>query len=140
MDDQRSWKGFELYIGALHVARAIDRATTAERVGLMLPTSALFPMSMLATWMLGRTIVPLNYLLGNSDLAYVIDDAGIDTIVTVGPMVDFVGELPAHITQIRLDEMKFGGFPPLRRTRRATRMTSSPRCCTRRARPGGPRA
>jgi len=117
VDDQRSWKAFELYIGALHVARAIDRCTTAERIGVMLPTSGLFPMSMLATWILGRTLVPLNYLLVEKDLAYVIDDAGIDTVVTVGPMVRHVAKLPEHIKQIRLDEMKFGGFPPLRRTR-----------------------
>ncbi len=117
VDDQRSWKAFELYIGALHVARAIDRCTTAERVGVMLPTSGLFPMSMLATWILGRTLVPLNYLLVEKDLSYVIDDAGIDTVVTVGPMVKHVAKLPEHVKQIRLDEMKFGGFPPLRRTR-----------------------
>ena len=43
---------------------------------MMLPTSALFPVAMLATWMLGRTVVPLNYLLSQKDLAFVIDDAG----------------------------------------------------------------
>ncbi len=117
VDDQRSWKAYELYIGALHVARAIERRTTAEHIGVMLPTSGLFPMSMLATWMLGRTLVPLNYLLTEKDLAYVIDDAGLDAVVTVGPMVKHVAKLPEHVTQILLDEMKFGGFPPLRRTR-----------------------
>ena len=117
VDDQRSWKAFEIYIGALHVARAIDRSTTAKHIGVMLPTSGLFPMSMLATWILGRTLVPLNYLLSKQDLAYIIDDAGIDTVVTVGPMVKHVAALPEHVKQIRLDEMPFGGFPPLRRTR-----------------------
>jgi long-chain acyl-CoA synthetase len=71
---------------------------------------------MLATWMLGRTIVPLNYLLSEQEMAYVIDDAGVDTVITVTPMLKHVTALPEHVTQIRLDEMKFGGFPPLRRT------------------------
>ncbi|MHC4220761.1 MAG: class I adenylate-forming enzyme family protein [Planctomycetota bacterium] len=116
VDDQRAWKGYQLYIAALHVARAIRQATDAEHVGIMLPTSGLFPMTMLGTWMLGRTCVPLNYLFGAEELEYVIRDAGVDTVVTVGPMLKHVAALPADITQIRLDEMSFGGFPPLRRT------------------------
>jgi long-chain acyl-CoA synthetase len=116
VDDQRSWRGYQLYIAALHVARAIRQTTDADHVGIMLPTSGLFPVSMLATWMLGRTIVPLNYLLSEQEMAYVIDDAGVDTVITVTPMLKHVTALPEHVTQIRLDEMKFGGFPPLRRT------------------------
>ncbi len=91
VDDQRTWRGYQLYLGALHVARAIERTSQAEHVGIMLPTSGLFPMSMLGTWMLGRTVVPLNYMLGQQELAYVIEDSGIDTIVTVGPMMQHVG-------------------------------------------------
>ena len=117
VDDQREWRGYQLYLGALHVARAIERTSQADHVGIMLPTSGLFPMSMLGAWMLGRTIVPLNYLLGPQELAYIIEDSGIDTVVTVGPMIQHVGELPAGVKEIRLDEMRFGGFPPLRRCR-----------------------
>ncbi len=118
IDDQRAWKGYELYIASLHLARAIERTTDRPHVGIMLPTSGLFPMAMIATWMLGRTILPLNYLLKQEDLRYVIDDAELDTIITVKPMIDHFGELPEHITQIRLDEMSFKGFPPLRRSKR----------------------
>ena len=117
VDDQRTWRAYQLYLGALHVARAVSAAGHADNVGIMLPTSALFPMSMLGTWMLGRTVVPLNYLLSPQELEYVIRDAGLDTVITVGPMVRHVGELPDHLTQIRLDETKFGGLPPLRRAR-----------------------
>ena len=117
VDDQRVWKGIHLYAGALHVAKAIEQVGRAEHVGIMLPTSGLFPMSMLGTWMLGRTIVPINYLQSPQEIEYVIDDAGIDTIVTVTPMVKFIGELPGHVRQIRLDQMSFKGLPPLRRTR-----------------------
>ncbi|MHC4969071.1 MAG: class I adenylate-forming enzyme family protein [Planctomycetota bacterium] len=116
VDDQRSWKGYQLYIAALHVARAIRETTDAQHIGIMLPTSGLFPMSMLGTWMLGRTIVPLNYLLSPQDMEYVIADAGVDTVITVTPMLKHVCALPAGVTQIRLDEMRFGGLPPLRRT------------------------
>src|SRR5688500_15896995 len=90
VDDQRSWRGIDLYIGALHVARAIRRITDQPHVGVMLPTSGLFPMALIAGWMLGRTVVPLNYLLKSQDLEYVINDAELDAIVTVTPMVEFV--------------------------------------------------
>src|SRR5262245_39687079 len=103
VDDQRSWRGLDLLGGAFHVARAIKQTTSAPHVGLMLPTSGLFPMSMIATWMLGRTVVPLNYLLKPRELEYVLDDAGLDTVVTVTPMVEHVGGLPERIRQIRLD-------------------------------------
>lgn len=116
LDDQRAWRGIDLYLGALHVARAIAQATDRPHIGIMLPTSGLFPMALIAGWMLGRTVVPLNYLLKPEELEYVINDAELDLIITVGPMLKLFGELPAHIKQIRLDELKFKGFPPLRLT------------------------
>jgi long-chain acyl-CoA synthetase len=124
IDDQRTWKAIHLYIGALHLARAIERATDRPHVGVMLPTSGLFPMAMIATWMLGRTLVPLNYLLKADDLDYVINDAELDLVVTVGPMIDFIKsqvggrDLPSHIKQLRLDEMSFRGLPPFRFSKR----------------------
>ena len=91
VDDQRTCCAFELYAGALHLARVIERSTDAPHIGVMLPTSGLFPMAMLSTWMLGRTIVPLNYILKPDELEYIIDHAELDTIITVAAMADFVG-------------------------------------------------
>ena len=54
----------------------------------MLPTSGLFPVALLAAWRLGRTVVPLNYLLSQDDLAFVIEDAELDAVITVGPMLE----------------------------------------------------
>lgn len=115
VDDQRVWRGFELYVAALHLAGRIERTTTRPHVGLMLPTSGLTPLAILATWMLGRTIVPINYLLRPADRDHVIGDAELDTVVTVTPMIEHFGALPAHIREIRLDRMSFKGVPPLRR-------------------------
>jgi long-chain acyl-CoA synthetase len=114
VDDQRSWKAYELYVAALHMARAIARTTDRPNVGVMVPTSGLFPAALIASWMLGRTVVPLNYLLKGSELEYVIDDAELDAIVTVKPMVDFIGGLPKRVRQVRFEDVGFRGFPPLR--------------------------
>jgi long-chain acyl-CoA synthetase len=118
VDDRRTWRSIEIYLGALHVARAIERTTDAPNIGIILPTSGLFPVAILGTWLLGRTIVPLNYLLKEQELGYIIDDAGLDAIVTVGPMLQHVAALPPAVRQIRLEELRLKGIPPLRRCRR----------------------
>ena len=115
IDDQRAWRAYQLYIASLHLARAIERATDRPHVGFILPTSGLSPLAIIATWLLGRTVVPINYLLKDSDRDYVLEDAELDTVITVKPMIDHFGDLPSNIKQIRLDEMSFGGLPPFRR-------------------------
>ncbi|MFG0330551.1 MAG: class I adenylate-forming enzyme family protein [Phycisphaerales bacterium] len=120
VDDQRSWRGIDLLVGALHVAEAIEKTTDAKHIGLMLPTSGLFPMAAIAGWMLGRTVVPLNYLLKGEDLQYVVDDAELGTIVTVGPMLDFLGDPPKGTPMLKLDELSFKGLPELRWPYRAS--------------------
>lgn len=116
VDDQRRWRGIDLMVVAWHLARAIERAGDAQRVGVMLPTSGLFPAAAIATWTLGRTVVPINYLLSRSDIEYVVRDAGLDTLVTVGPMLDFIGGPVAGLAEVRLDQMRFKGVPPVRFT------------------------
>ncbi len=118
IDDQRSWRAFELLFVAWHLAKKISSVSDRPRIAIMLPTSGLFPPAVMAGWMLGRTIVPLNYLLSKSDLEYVCADAEIDACITVGPMVDLVGGLPSGVTPIRMDQMKFGGIPPVRFSKR----------------------
>jgi long-chain acyl-CoA synthetase len=116
VDDQRRWRGIDLMVVAWHLARAIERAGDAPRVGVMLPTSGLFPAAAIAAWTLGRTVVPINYLLSRSDIEYVVRDAGIDTLVTIGPMLDLIGGSIAGLAEVRLEQMRFNGIPPVRFT------------------------
>lgn len=116
IDDQRTWRGIDLMVVAWHLAREIDRTSRAQRIGVMLPTSGAFPAAAIAAWTLGRTVVPLNYLLSRSDLEYVARDAGLDAVITVGPMLDFIGGPIAGLAEIRPDRMRFTGIPPIRMT------------------------
>ncbi|MBL9148258.1 MAG: AMP-binding protein [Phycisphaerae bacterium] len=111
VDDRKSWSGLELLAGSWHLAREIEKATSKPAVAVMLPTSGLFPLSMLATWSLGRTLVPINYLLSKPDMEHVLRDAGCDTVITVQPMLDFVGELPAGVRTLKLEDVRFSGVP-----------------------------
>lgn len=113
-DDFRTWSGATLAVASWHVAREISKRSKAPNVGILLPTSGLFPAALLAAWCEGRTVVPLNYLLSRSDLEYIVKDAGLDAVVTVGPMLEHIGgELPG-VEHIRMDQMRFSGVPPVR--------------------------
>lgn len=107
VDDRRSYRGIDMLVGSLHAAALIEKVCDTPTVGVMLPTSGVFPITALGTWALGKTIVPLNYLLKPAELQYVIDDCETDTIVTVGPMLDFVGQTPKVKNIVRLDEADF---------------------------------
>jgi len=114
IDDQRRWRYADLVGGALHLAEKLEAITGRANIGILLPTGGAMPMSLIATWLLGRTAVPINYLQNEKDRQYIIDDAEVDTVITAGPMLDFLGSRPRNVRLIELDRMKFEGPPPLR--------------------------
>lgn len=104
-----------MLVAAMHVAAAIKARCDTPTVGVMTPTSGAFPIAALAGWMLGKTVVPLNYLLKQDELEYVIRDCGTDTVVTVGPMLEFLGYSPGVANLLTLEEVGFAGMPePIR--------------------------
>jgi long-chain acyl-CoA synthetase len=111
-DDYRSWKGLDLQVASWHVAKAIT--TEMPHVAVLLPTSGMFPVSMTAIWSRGKTVVPLNYLLSQEEIKYIIKDSGVDTVIAVSPMIEMIGGLPEGVNAILLDEMSFKGIPPIR--------------------------
>lgn len=115
IDDFRRWNGLQLYVAATRLAREIARTTDRPNVGILLPTSGLYPLAVLAAWMLGRTIVPINYLLEEEDRQHVYNDAEIDTLITVGPMLEHFGRPPASLRLILLENCRLKGLPWLRR-------------------------
>jgi long-chain acyl-CoA synthetase len=119
VDDTRRYRGIELLIGAFHLAGEIERRSSSQTAGVMLPTGGAFPMAALAGWILGKTVVPLNYLLKPEELQFVIDDCGADTIVSAGPMLQFLGHRPKIKHLIEMDTLSFKGFPEPRWPARA---------------------
>lgn len=114
IDDNRRYTYGRLAAASFFVADQIDRMTQSRHVGLMLPTSGAFPVSLLGSWLARRVAVPLNYLLARDELHYVIADSDIDTVLTSELFLDFLGGpsvLPDHIRTIKLEEVDFSGFP-----------------------------
>jgi len=118
VDDFKLWKRIEVLVAALHIADEIERRSSGDKVGLMLPTSGLFGAATLATWILGKKVVPLNYLLGHDELAGVIAHSGIDYVLSAGKLLDHTGHretLGDSGVKIGLaEELSFKGMPDIR--------------------------
>lgn len=114
-DDQRQWRGAMMWVAARHLAKLIAQTTDSPNVGIFLPTSGAFPIAMAASWLCGRTIVPLNYLLARDELDYIIEHSEIDTVITASAMLDRFGDMPSGITSLRMDKMNARGLPPMQR-------------------------
>lgn len=111
IDDARSYRGIDILVGALHAASAIARVCESRTLGVMVPTSGAFPIAALAGWMLGKVIVPLNYLLKEEELQYVVDDCACDTIVSSTALLHHMGFAPRVRNLLRVEEMSFKGVP-----------------------------
>jgi len=120
IDDRGPRRGIEVVVGALHLAEVIERRSRTPTVGVMLPTGAGTAVAALATWMLGRTIVPLNYVLKPEELQLVIDDCGTDIILSAAPFLEAVGQSPRVSNLVLLDQQDFRGAPEPRWPARTT--------------------
>lgn len=118
IDERGSRTGLKLLAGSLFIAGEIDRRSSTSTVGIMLPSSAAFPVAAVAAWMLGKTVVPLNFLLKPEELDYVVQNCGCDTLVTSRALIEHMGHTPPlssgprglkHI--IYLEDIDFTGFP-----------------------------
>ena len=61
----------------------VEKTTTCPRVGIFLPSSAGFMITYYGILWAERAAVPLNLLLRPEELSKIVEDAGLDTIVTV---------------------------------------------------------
>ncbi|MCX5659136.1 MAG: AMP-binding protein [Planctomycetota bacterium] len=117
IDDRREYTYAQLAGAAMFLAQRIEQTSAAQNVGILLPTSGAVPVALLGCWLAGRTAVPFNFLLNKDELAYVIANSEVDTIIAAGPLVDFMGGpsvLPPGVKLIRMEEMDYTGMPPLR--------------------------
>jgi long-chain acyl-CoA synthetase len=109
VDDKRSYTAIEVLVGAMHIAGHLAGKCHTPTVGLLIPTSGAFPMAALAGWMLGKTVVPINYLLKPEEMNYIVRDCGCDTVLTAQAMLDFLG---SHVDACLYAPEGGGGGPP----------------------------
>lgn len=89
---------------AIGCADRLLSGDTRKNIGILLPNGKEFVIAFYGTLMVGKTPVPLNYLLSPAQLLYVIRDAGIDTVFTNDFFLPMLGN---HIKNILLTEEKY---------------------------------
>src|SRR5437867_3740441 len=86
IDDTGTYDWQQFAAAAAGLAMYLSFQTDRPRVGLLLPASMGFAASFYGTLLAGKTVVPINFLLGEREVAHIIADSDIDTIVTIPPL------------------------------------------------------
>ncbi|MEM1424428.1 MAG: AMP-binding protein, partial [Planctomycetota bacterium] len=118
-DDVRRYKSFEILVAALHIAKLLERENASKHVALLIPASGATAFCALAAWWTGRVVVPLNFLLKDEELQYVVDDCETDTLIASRKLTEHTGFVPKAKRVIYLEDLKFKGLPPVRWPRKA---------------------
>lgn len=97
IDDQGQWTYGQLGLMAAGFAKAIALQTHLPRVGLLLPSGMGFVASFYGTLLAEKTVVPINFLLDDAQIAHCIRDSGIDTVVTIPQLAGRLEKIPLKI-------------------------------------------
>lgn len=85
---------------AAGLAQVIAKETPKESVGVLLPASASFAACFYGALLAGKSIVPINFLLSPQQIAHMIADSGIDTILTAPPLAEKFTGLPVKVIDL----------------------------------------
>lgn len=87
IDDRGQFTYKQLAAISLGLARHLSQQTHRPRVGLLLPASASYVASFYGILAAGKSVVPVNFLLSETQIAHIIADSGIDTVLSITPLV-----------------------------------------------------
>ena len=100
IDDQGRFTYGQLGAMAAGMAGLIASRTSRPKVGLLLPPSAAFVGAFHGALLVGKTAVPINYLLGEREIAHIIRDSGIDTVVTIPFFAGRLAGMPLNVIDV----------------------------------------
>ena len=86
IDDRGQMTYQQLAAASAGLGMYLTLQTKRPSVGILLPGGGGFMASFYGTLIAGKSVVPINYLLGDREIAHVIDDSGIDVVVTAPPL------------------------------------------------------
>src|SRR6185503_10592802 len=90
----------QLAAAAAGLGMYLSVQTDRPRVGLLLPASMGFAASFYGTLLAGKTVVPINFLLGDREVGHIVADSGIDTVVTIPQLALRLGATPLKIVDL----------------------------------------
>jgi len=100
IDDFGQWNYQQVASMAAGLSMYLATQTQKPHVGILLPPSAGFAASFYGTLLAGKSIVPINYLLGDREIAHVIQDSAIDTVITIPQLGSRLKDLPLKIIDL----------------------------------------
>lgn len=92
----------ELAAGVEAMAGRLHGFGAGERVGLLLPNVAAFPLALYAVLRAGRSVVMLNPLNSAREVSEALEDAGVRDVVTAEPLLPLI---PAEVRAILVDRL-----------------------------------
>lgn len=111
VDDRRGYRGKELLVAGMHIADLIESKSSTQTIGLLIPTSGAMGIAAYGTWLAGRAVVPLNYLLDEPTLNYVVRDCGCDLLIASRALVEHLGFVPRCKKIVYLEDLDFRKAP-----------------------------
>ena len=111
VDDGRLALSYQrLTLLASVLRNVIRRRSSCPRIGIMLPASSMFPATLFGTLWASRVAIPLNFLLAPEELRKVVEDAGLDLIVTTRHLEKACSGLPATALYLETLPLKRKAF------------------------------
>src|SRR5687768_15351233 len=112
-DDFGQWTYEKVAAMAAGLGMYVASQTQRPHVGILLPPSAGFVASFYGTLLAGKSIVPINYLLGDREIGHVVQDSGIDTVITIPQLAGRLKDLPLKIIDLmQLAQMPTAAITP----------------------------
>ena len=111
VDDMRSYRGLDLLVAGMHIADVVDSKSTTQTVGLLIPTSGIFAAAMYGVLLAGKSAVPMNYLLDEKTLNYIVEDSDCDLIIASRKLIEHIGFIPNVKKIVYLEDLNFRSLP-----------------------------
>jgi long-chain acyl-CoA synthetase len=99
-DDRGSYTYQQLAAAAGGLATFLAGHTERPHVAIMLPSGFGFVASFYGTLLAGKSVVPVNFLLGDREVAHVLTDSGVDLVLTAPPLAARVADSGLKIVDI----------------------------------------
>src|SRR5688500_16860920 len=100
IDDRGRTTYQQLAAMATGLGMYLSAQTKQPRVGLLLPAGAGFVASFYGTLLAGKAAVPINFLLGDREIAHIIADSGVDTVVTIPQLGGRLKDVPLNVVDL----------------------------------------
>lgn len=100
IDDRGTYSYRDVATMATALGAYFGTLTDRPRLGLLLPSSVGFVASFYGALIAGKAVVPLNFLLGDGELAHCMRDSGIDTLITIPPLAARLKDAPLKVVDL----------------------------------------